>query len=270
MTREISKDTSLCISLSARPSNIGTRFHNYLYEALDLDFVYKAFAPTSIEKAVAGIRGLGIRGAAVSMPFKEVVIELLDSLDDSARGIGSVNTILNTEGHLRGFNTDFIAVQTLLAQSKISPRSRVCVIGSGGMAKAVVAALASLGFTDVIVAARNELTGRALASNYQFEYLPKPATADVFINATPVGMAGGPLSENLVIDVDLLSNASLVMDVVAVPPETPLIRTAEAAGVRVILGTEVMILQAVEQFVLYTGIRPNEQVISLAADYARN
>ena len=64
----LDKDMTLCISLAARPSNIGTRFHNYLYDALDLPFVYKAFAPTSLADALTGVRGLGIRGASVSIP----------------------------------------------------------------------------------------------------------------------------------------------------------------------------------------------------------
>lgn len=74
--RDITKDTRLCISLSARPTNIGTRFHNHLYEKLDLDFVYKAFSATDIRDAIAGVRGLGIRGCSVSMPWKEDVIAL--------------------------------------------------------------------------------------------------------------------------------------------------------------------------------------------------
>jgi hypothetical protein len=79
------------VSLAARPSNIGTRFHNFLYDELGLDFVYKAFAPVDLEAAVAGIRGLGIRGAGVSMPFKEACIPLLDELDPSAAAIDSAD-----------------------------------------------------------------------------------------------------------------------------------------------------------------------------------
>ena len=76
LARMLSKDTQLCISMSGRPSNIGTRFHNRLYDELGLDFVYKAFSPVDLAQAVAGIRGLPIRGAAVSMPFKEQVIPI--------------------------------------------------------------------------------------------------------------------------------------------------------------------------------------------------
>lgn len=94
-SRALARDTQLCISLAARPSNIGTRFHNYLYNALDLNYAYKAFAPRDIAQAVAGIRGLPIRGAAVSMPYKEAVIDLVDVMEPSAAAIDSVNTIVN-------------------------------------------------------------------------------------------------------------------------------------------------------------------------------
>jgi shikimate dehydrogenase len=107
----LNKDMTLCISLSARPSNIGTRFHNFLYDELGLNFVYKAFAPVTLKDAIAGVRGLGIRGCAVSMPYKEAVIELVDTLDASARAIDSVNTIVNDNGHLHAYNTDYTAVR---------------------------------------------------------------------------------------------------------------------------------------------------------------
>ena len=101
MVRSITKDTVLCMSLAGRPSNVGTRFHNFLYAELDLDFVYKAFTTTNLAAAIAGIRALGIRGCGVSMPYKEACIDLVDEVDGSAEAIGSVNTIVNTSGQLR-------------------------------------------------------------------------------------------------------------------------------------------------------------------------
>ena len=92
----ISKDTALCMSLSGRPGNAGTRFHNFLYNELGLDFVYKAFTTTDITAAVAGIRALGIRGCAISMPWKEDVIPLVDELDASAAAIESVTIVWGT------------------------------------------------------------------------------------------------------------------------------------------------------------------------------
>ncbi len=145
-TTELTKDTTLCISLAARPSNIGTRFHNHLYGQLGLEFIYKAFTTTDLPAAIGGIRALGIRGCGVSMPFKEDVIALVDSMDDSALAIASVNTIVNTDGHLRAYNTDYLAVATLLRERAVSTDAPFAVVGSGGMARAVVAALRDAGF----------------------------------------------------------------------------------------------------------------------------
>ena len=99
MRPPLSKDTRLCISLAARPSNIGTRFHNYLYDLLNLDFIYKAFTTTDIVAAIGGVRALGIRGCSVSMPFKQDVIPLVDNVEPSAEAINAVNTIVNDDGH---------------------------------------------------------------------------------------------------------------------------------------------------------------------------
>ncbi|STC66489.1 shikimate 5-dehydrogenase [Corynebacterium diphtheriae] len=80
MVNLVDRNTVLCVSLAARPSNHGVRFHNWLYDQLGLNFIYKAIAPADITAAVAGIRGLNIRGAGVSMPYKQDVIPLIDAL----------------------------------------------------------------------------------------------------------------------------------------------------------------------------------------------
>ena len=103
----LNKDTTLCISLAARPSNIGTRFHNYLYDQLGIDFIYKAFTTTDIAAAIGGVRALGIRGCSVSMPFKEDVLRLVDEIEQSALAIQSVKTIVNDDGVLTASNTDY-------------------------------------------------------------------------------------------------------------------------------------------------------------------
>jgi len=108
------KDTQLCMSLSARPGNFGLRFHNHLYEQLGLNFYYKAFSSQDLAGAIGGIRALGIRGCGVSMPFKEASIALVDELDSSVKAIASLNTIVNTAGHLKAYNTDYIAIAQLL------------------------------------------------------------------------------------------------------------------------------------------------------------
>ena len=271
-TATITRDTTLCVSLAARPSNIGTRFHNFLYDELNLDFVYKAFAPTDLGAAVAGIRGLGIRGAGVSMPFKEACIPMLDELDPSAAAIDSVNTIVNDGGRLRGYNTDYLAVQQVLAAHEVPTDLEFAVLGNGGMAKAVVAALRDAGFaTGTVVAPRSLEKAKLLAEEYGFDAaVGAPAKpARMLVNATPIGMAGGPQEHDLPFARELVERADVVFDVVAFPPETPLVRLGAELGRVPLTGAEVIALQAVEQFVLYTGVRPRPEQVRKASEYSR-
>jgi shikimate dehydrogenase len=272
VTRAISKDTQLCISLSERPSSIGTRFHNFLYDELGLDFVYKACSTTDLPAAVAGIRALGIRGCGVSMPFKEACIPHVDALDGSAQAIGSINTIVNTDGELRAYNTDCLAVERLLASHDVPTSATFALLGSGGMAKAVLAALAHRGFRSGTVVARNAEAGPSVARQHGFDW--RPALGDLrpslVINATPVGMSGGPFADDLPVSRDVVDDAEVVLDVVAFPAETPLVRAAREAGKQVISGAEVIALQAVEQFVLYTGVRPTDDQARRASEYSRS
>lgn len=272
MSQPIDKDTRLCISLAGRPSNIGTRFHNFLYEELGLNFVYKACTTQDLAAAIAGIRGLVIRGCGVSMPFKEACIPYLDELDASARALQSVNTIVNDDGHLYGYNTDYIAVTKLLAQHRVDNGLTFTLRGSGGMAKAVAGALRDAGFRSGIILARNETTGRALARTYGYEWRAElgDAEPELLINVTPIGMAGDSDAATLAYDPVVINRAQVVFDVVAVPPETQLIRYARAAGKTIISGAEVIALQAAEQFALYTGVRPTEEQIRHASAHARN
>jgi len=267
----LNKDTRLCISLAARPSNFGTRFHNYLYEQFGLDFVYKAFTTTDLTGAIAGVRALGIRGCSVSMPFKEDVIALVDELDASATAIQSVNTIVNDDGYLRAYNTDYIAAVDLLAANRLDPATPFLLRGSGGMAKAVAAALRDSGFAAGTIVARNETRGRALADELGYSWLAEPgeATAPLLVNVTPIGMAGGAQAADSAFTDAAIAASHTVFDVVALPAETPLILAARAAGKSVITGAEVIALQAAEQFERYTGVRPTPEQVQAAAFVAR-
>ncbi|WP_353228641.1 shikimate 5-dehydrogenase [Novosphingobium sp.] len=265
----IGRDTRLCMSLSGRPGNAGSRLHNHLYDALGLDYVYKAFSTTDLPAAVGGIRALNIRGAAISMPFKEAVIPLVDHLHATAAGIASVNTLVNDGGILTGYNTDYSAVRELLHAGPADPAMPFVLRGSGGMAKAVVAALHDLGWRDGTIVARNAATGAALAVRHGYRWadtLPGPGAA-LLINVTPLGMEGADANV-LAFPVEMIAAARVAFDVVAQPARTPFISAAADLGKAVISGVEVIVRQAVEQFVLYTGVRPTPAQIVAATRFA--
>ena len=266
----LNKDMILCISLAGRPSNLGTRFHNYLYDELGLNFAYKAFATRDLAGAIRGVRALGIRGCSVSMPFKEAVIPLVDELTASAKAIDSVNTIVNDGGRLAAYNTDYEAVATLIGRAALDPAAPVLLRGSGGMAKAVVAAFRDAGFGQLTVLARNEDAGRALADKYGYRWVrhdPQPG-AEIIVNVTPLGMTG-PDADALAFPLAHVAAARAVFDVVAFPAETPLVRAARAAGKQVISGAEVIALQAARQFELYTGVSITADQVERASAFSR-
>lgn len=270
----LNKDMQVCISLAARPSNLGTRFHNYLYDELGLNFIYKAFTTDDLEGAVRGIRALGFRGCSVSMPFKEAIIPLVDVMSPSALAIESVNTVVNDNGVLTASNTDYEAVLLLLRERAVNPDQSVLVRGSGGMAKAVVAAFKQAGFDRLTILARNQVAGPALADKYGFTSIDAAQLEsssekfDVIVNVTPIGMAGQDENE-LSFSEGMIAAASTVFDVVAFPAETPLIRAATAAGKSVITGAEVIALQAALQFAAYTGVQLTPEQVRRASEFSR-
>lgn len=139
------------------------------------------------------------------------------------------------------------------------------------MAGAVAAAFCDAGFDRGTIAARNAETGRSLADRLGYEYRSEVGarTADVLVNVTPVGMAGGPEANGIAFGEEAVANAHTVFDVVAMPSETPLIKAAREAGVGVITGAEVIALQAAEQFERYTGVRPTDEQVMAASAVSR-
>jgi shikimate dehydrogenase len=259
----IDSSTQVCISVASKPSNFGTTLHNAGYEALGLNFLYKAFTVSDIAAAITGVRALGIRGCSVSMPFKEAVIAYLDRLDDTAATIGAANTVVNDKGVLIGYNTDATGARAALDGMEVGPSESVLLLGAGGAARAILFALAQLRITRVRVAGRNAERVAALCKIAPCEPVAwtdrHAARADVIINATPVGMR--PAVDALPVDRSLVDKCRAVMDAVLSPMETALVLYARAAGKVAVPGYVMSLGQALAQFRLYTGVEPPRAVM---------
>ncbi|WP_437886395.1 shikimate dehydrogenase family protein [Sorangium sp. So ce307] len=149
--------------MSRHPVSTGAAMHLAGYRALGLDFTYIPFAVTDVEGATRGMRALGIRGLGVSMPYKQAVIPLLDEIDPVAARIGAVNTIVNDEGRLRGYNTDWIGAVRALEEVTQLGGARVLLLGAGGAARAVAFGLAERG-AAITIANRDLEKARQLAA----------------------------------------------------------------------------------------------------------
>ena len=201
---------------------------------MGLDFIYKAFTTTDIVAAIGGVRALGIRGCSVSMPFKQDVIPLVDTVEDSARAINAVNTIVNDGGHLTASNTDYIAVQRLIGEHglrRLAVGADSWQRGNGRRSRGGVSRQRLSQRPRRRTQCRDR-GGIGAATRLRVCGRGGSRTADVLVNVTPIGMAGGPEEQLSAFDPSAIAKADTVFDVVALPSETPLIAAARAAGAR--------------------------------------
>jgi len=209
---------------------------------------------------------MGIRGCSVSMPFKQSIIKELDKLDDTAKVIGAVNTIVNDNGVLTGYNTDAYGAEIVLKKMGFYSEQSVLLLGAGGAAQAIIYALNKLGGTNVTLCNRHAERLQELDSEHRFSSIAweerNNIKADLLINATSVGMS--PEDKNMPVDDDSISNFNSFFDIVVTPRETRLLSTALTLNKKVIYGYEMSFYQAVKQFELYTGHKAPMDVLQKA------
>jgi shikimate dehydrogenase len=263
--------TALCgIVLHPSAHTRSPAMHNAAFRSLGLDAVYLAFdvAPAALPAAVAGVRALGARQVAVSIPHKQAVMAQLDAVDETARRIGAVNTVTLRSGRLVGSNTDWIgAVRALERETPLAGR-RAVVLGAGGTARAAVFGLRERG-ARVAVLNRRPDRAAALARELGAESFGSladlAATAhDVLVNATSVGLR----SDVSPVAAEALRAGSVVLDAVYDPERTRLLRDAEACGARVVPGKWMLVYQAAAQLELWTGLGAPIDVMAEAFDAA--
>jgi shikimate dehydrogenase len=230
--------------------------HNAAYQALGIDYVYVPFQVRDIKRAIDGIRGLGIRGASITLPHKTKALKYLNRLDPMAEEIGAVNTIVNDEGVLTGYNTDGDGALEALEEVTRLGGKKTVLIGSGGAAAAIAVGLKGKG-VELVILNRTEVKARKLATKVKAEgfgslkKLAEISTADILINATSVGMS--PKIKESIVPKEFLHNRLTVFDIVYNPKETRLIVEARERGCAIIYGYKMLLYQAALQFELFTG-----------------
>ncbi len=230
-----------CIIGDPVEHSLSPAMHNAAYKALGLNFAYLAFRVTDVKNAIAGIRALGIKGVSVTAPHKISVMQYLDTIDETAKKIGAVNTIVNTNGKLTGYNTDSQGAIMALKEKTTLPGKRVVILGAGGAARAITFGLDK---KDTSVFTVNRTTQKE-------KVLAEIKNSDILINATPIGMH--PRAEESLIPKEYLHKNLTVFDVVYNPKETKLLKDARSAGCTTIYGYKMLLYQAVSQFQLFTG-----------------
>jgi shikimate dehydrogenase len=241
--------------------SLSPMIHNGAFRRLGWNAVYLAFEVKNVEEALRGIRGLGVRGVSVTIPFKTEVLPFLDKIEGLAKKVGAVNTIVNRRGRLIGYNTDCEGALEALEEKMDLRGKRVVLLGAGGAARAIGFGLKERG-VPLIVVNRSKERGRALSKELGCDYLAMSSLAgmkeggveaDIMINATSLGMY--PRDGETPLPKELLKKGMMVMDIVYEPLQTRLLREAKKKGCITVDGLEMLIRQGVAQFEIWTGRR---------------
>lgn len=244
--------------------SLSPAMHNAAFRALKLDYAYVAFhvRPAGVRQALAGIRALGIAGVNVTVPHKERVLRWLDSISPTARRAGAVNTIVHRDGRLHGENTDVAGFLRALRDAKFQLRNRrVLVIGAGGVARAVLTALAEGKAAAVTVANRTVPRARRLARNFHSTTLRAAgvslaalhqrdllASVDLIVNATSIGLHG---ERFLPLAYAATPPSCLFVDLIY-GRRTDFLRRAGGAQRRLLDGSGMLVHQGAAAFTLWT------------------
>ncbi len=245
---------------------------NHVLTELGIDAVYVPFhvLPGCLPQAIDGLRALQVAGVNITIPHKEAVLPLLDEVDASARLIGAVNTIVNRQGALIGYNTDGLGFLRSAEQELgfNAEQSRVLLLGAGGACRAAVVALAEAGARRIVIANRSKNRAEQLvhelggqfsetefqALNYQEEtFATALKNADLIVNTTSIGLQGESMD---FFPLENIKHSALFYDMVYSQTETPLLKSARLQGLRAVDGLGMLAAQGEEAFVLWTGRRP--------------
>jgi len=246
---------------------------NVAFEFEKIDYIYLAFdvPPANLKSALNGVLALGMKGLNVTLPHKEKIIQYLDELSEEATTIGAVNTIVNDQGKLIGYNTDVTGlIETLLPFKEQISGSTVTVLGAGGGARAAIYALIRH-FKPEQINLINRTVQRADSIQNYFSTKMRYngiKTMDLFppdivdtlrsstliINATSIGMF--PEMDDTITDLtDSFSSSQIVLDLVYNPTKTKFLKLAEAQGATTLGGLKMLVSQAAKSFELWTGVK---------------
>lgn len=256
----ISAKTKICMVIGDPiEHSLSPQIHNAGYEKLgiDTDYVYVAcnVKVENIEDFVKGIRAMQIRGVSCTIPHKLEVMKYLDNIDEIAGKIGAVNTIVNEDGVLKGYNTDWFGVVTPLEKITSLENKRVALIGAGGAARAVAYGVTQRGAKLTIfnrTIEKAQIIAKELGGNARsLDTIEEVKNMDIIFNATSIGLH--PNENESPLAKEVITDKHIVFDAIYVPYETKLLRDAKQQGARTIHGMEMLLQQGIAQFKLYTG-----------------
>ncbi len=277
MKKEINGKTKIIGLIGKNIENsLSPLIHNQIILKYSLNFCYLPFqiTETDLGKAIQGIKALNIKGVNITFPYKEMVIKFLDELEESARRIGAVNTIVNNKGILIGYNTDVIGFKRSLQEDGkfVIKKKKTVIFGAGGAARGVIYALLEEGIEEICIFNRtlekakkikqdltpffpeSSIKVFSLWSLEEESLKDKIKKAHLLVNTTSLGMAP-QIDKSPLLDEKLFHPDLLVYDLIYYPTKTLFLRQAERSGAKIINGLSMLIYQGIESFYLWTGFK---------------
>jgi shikimate dehydrogenase len=245
-------NTKIFVSISSNPGIVGTVFYNNIFEKLKLNMIYRAIRPTNLKKFFISLKEVGINGCSVSMPFKDKVIKYLDKVDPVCIKTNAVNTIVNNNGKLLGYNCDFLAIKKIFQIYKINKNHKLLIFGTGSVARILIYLLKKNRFNNFRIIGRNLTKIKKIEKEYNFKN-KNYDKYDILINASPLGMRG--FEQKIPFTKKIICDSILVIDYVNKPANTKLIKFAKKNKINFCTGLEISARQLSYQFKLYTGIK---------------
>lgn len=242
--------------------------HNAAFKVLGLDYVYLAFEvnPMDLEGAFSGIRSLNFAGVNVTIPHKEAVLSLLDEVDREASVIGAVNTVVNRDGKLCGFNTDGRGfIESLKEEGILTEQKKVFILGAGGASRAIAFSLALHKASTVAIFDVDQNKAQELLQDVSkveplcHVVMGNPENIgdyDIIINATPLGLKD---SDPFPLRPELIKSDIVVYDVIY--RHTKLLEEAKSKGAKTVNGSGMLLWQGALAFELWTGVKAPVQIM---------
>lgn len=262
--------------------SLSTYIHEAGFKSLGLDYTYELLetSPENLVERVKDLKYNGYAGFNVTIPLKLPITMFLDEIDDSADVVGAVNTIvINQDKTLKGYNTDVLGFRNAIPNDIVLNGKAAGVLGTGGAARAAIAALTEMGIKSIKIFTRNIPNSMKLLNYleerytniefnlYQIEHIRNLSDIDILVNCTPIGMQGRGADYTPVEEKELctLPQGAVVYDVIYNPKRTILLKLAAKNGYRTINGLDMLVHQAVEAEKIWTGRTPDFKDMKIAA-----
>ncbi len=257
------KPIQICKLVAEKPTELSRSMHNAAFEAHGLAFKYEVLDTSDTSLAIEEMRRQNLRGYSLTIPHKEAALKLIDQVDPTAKDIGAVNTVVNDNGVLTGYNTDVYGVEEAIKEVRsLSEFKKALVLGAGGAARAAVKVLTQSANCEVYITNRTKERAEALASDFNCNALTMDQALemerpfDLLINSTPIGShLASDSSSNMASVVGRLSEEAVVFDMVT-KEKTALLELAADHGLKTVSGPRMLLHQAVKQFELFTNSSP--------------